>query len=96
MPSTGLPFRRYSSAGSVVSIHRDPCSAVLDSPPLSGTLALAPAGAFTYTPTAGFLGTDAFRYHADDGSAASNSATVTLTVRVPLAFHRYLPVVLKP
>jgi len=34
----------------------------------------------TYTPDAGFLGTDTFTYTASDGTAQSSSATVTVTV----------------
>jgi hypothetical protein len=34
----------------------------------------------TYTPDAGFIGTDSFTYVATDGTDLSNSATVTVTV----------------
>jgi hypothetical protein len=71
----------------------DALTAVLDSPPLSGTLDLRLDGSLAYTPTAGFLGVDAFRYHAEAGGAASNVTTVTLTVRVPPLAWVYLPVV---
>jgi hypothetical protein len=37
-------------------------------------------GSFEYEPDAGFNGTDTFTYRADDGSALSNLATVTITV----------------
>ena len=37
-------------------------------------------GSFTYTPTAGFTGTDTFTYKANDGSADSNVATATIIV----------------
>ena len=37
-------------------------------------------GSFTYTPAANFNGTDSFTYTASDGTAASNVATVTITV----------------
>src|SRR4029450_12354263 len=37
-------------------------------------------GSFTYTPAANFNGTDTFTYHASDGTAQSNTATVTITV----------------
>jgi hypothetical protein len=37
-------------------------------------------GSFTYTPNASFTGTDTFTYRANDGSADSNLATVTITV----------------
>ncbi|MDY1005563.1 Ig-like domain-containing protein [Curtobacterium sp. CFBP9011] len=50
--------------------------------PGHGTLVLdATAGTYTYTPTAGFSGTDRFDYTATDGSGATTSATVTITVR---------------
>lgn len=45
-----------------------------------GSVALAANGSFTYTPTAGFVGTDSFTYVANDGSVDSNIATVTITV----------------
>lgn len=49
---------------------------------------------FTYTPNAGFSGSDSFTYVANDGQASSNAATVTVTVTAnaaptatsPLAF----------
>ncbi len=46
--------------------------------PLHGTLSLNPDGSFTYTPVAGFHGTDTFTYVADDGTADSTEATVTI------------------
>ncbi len=45
-----------------------------------GTLALSANGSFTYTPAAGYSGPDSFTYHANDGTANSNTATVTITV----------------
>lgn len=38
-------------------------------------------GVVTYTPNAGFFGTDTFTYRGTDGTATSNLATVTVTVR---------------
>lgn len=58
----------------------DPLSAALAAGPSHGTLALGSSGAFTYTPAAGFSGTDQFTYQAGDGKAASAAATVTITV----------------
>jgi Tol biopolymer transport system component len=49
--------------------------------PDKGTLTLNSDGSFTYTPNAGFSGTDTFTYKANDGSLDSNVATVTLTVK---------------
>ena len=51
-----------------------------------GSLTLNSNGSFSYTPTSGYWGTDTFTYKALDGTAASNTATVTLTVdSVPVA-----------
>ena len=48
--------------------------------PAHGTLTLNADGSFLYTPNANFNGTDSFTYTASDGSAASDVATVTITV----------------
>jgi large repetitive protein len=45
-----------------------------------GTLALNANGSFVYTPAANYNGSDSFTYRANDGSANSNLATVTLTI----------------
>jgi VCBS repeat-containing protein len=59
-------------------------SAWVSSPPVSttqsGALTPSSTGAFSYTPPANFHGTDTFTYTAYDGSAESNTATVTITV----------------
>jgi VCBS repeat-containing protein len=48
--------------------------------PAHGTLTLNANGGYTYTPTANYSGADSFTYRASDGSALSNTVTVTLTV----------------
>jgi YVTN family beta-propeller protein/VCBS repeat-containing protein len=53
--------------------------------PTHGTLALQPNGAFTYTPSPGFTGTDTFTYLAADQTNFSPPATVTITVTAPAA-----------
>jgi VCBS repeat-containing protein len=58
----------------------DPLTAILNVGPPNGTLSLNPNGSFTYTPNANFTGLDTFTYHANDGTADSNIATVTITV----------------
>lgn len=58
----------------------DALNAVLASGPASGSLALNGDGSFSYTPDAGFSGTDSFAYRAFDGALYSNSATVTISV----------------
>lgn len=45
-----------------------------------GSLNLLTDGSFTYTPNAGFSGTDTFFYRADDGAAHSGTATVTISI----------------
>lgn len=66
----------------------EPLSAVLESPPSHGLLTLNADGSFTYTPTPGYAGSDAFTYVASDGLLPSSPATVSLTVQpnaVPVA-----------
>jgi large repetitive protein len=46
----------------------------------NGTLVLNADGTFTYTPDAGFVGTDTFVYEVCDGSGLCDQATVTITV----------------
>ncbi|MGH9177313.1 MAG: Ig-like domain-containing protein, partial [Acidimicrobiales bacterium] len=42
-------------------------------------------GSFTYTPEAGFSGTDSFTYTASDGNGGTDTATVTITVTAAAA-----------
>jgi VCBS repeat-containing protein len=58
----------------------DALVAVLESAPTKGSLTLNANGTFTYTPNAATSGIDTFTYRASDGLAASNVATVTITV----------------
>ena len=58
----------------------DPLTAVLVAGPTHGTLALQPDGRFTYTPAANYNGPDGFTYKANDGTADSGVATVSLNV----------------
>ncbi len=55
-------------------------TAVAVTQPASGSLTLNANGRFTYTPDLDFFGTDSFTYRANDGTANSNTVTVTLTV----------------
>ena len=57
-------------------------TAALVGGPAHGTLTLNPDGSFSYTPTAGYNGLDAFTYAATN-SAGSAQATVSLTVTAP-------------
>jgi hypothetical protein len=81
--------------GNDSDLNDDPLTAMLDSPPLNGTLALNLDGSFTYTPALGYVGVDAFTYHATDTISDSNLATVTLTVQAEPRHVLYLPLVLR-
>ena len=48
--------------------------------PAHGSLVLNADGSFTYTPTAGYAGTDSFTYIASDSVSSSSPTTVTLNV----------------
>ncbi|MEX2174254.1 MAG: Ig-like domain-containing protein [Pirellulaceae bacterium] len=58
----------------------DPLAAELVTGPANGVLVFNPDGSFSYTPAAGFTGSDTFTYQANDGAGTGNVATVTLTV----------------
>jgi hypothetical protein len=57
----------------------------LTAEPAHGTVTLSRDGAFTYTPTADFAGTDTFRYE-ETNTAGSSTGTVTLDV-VPTTLY---------
>lgn len=59
----------------------NPLVAVLVQGPLHGTLEFNEDGSFTYTPDAGYFGSDSFRYRASDGSLTSNPITVMLSIQ---------------
>ena len=53
--------------------------------PANGTVVLdAATGVITYTPDAGFTGTDSFDYTITDGNGGTSTATVTITVVAPV------------
>jgi VCBS repeat-containing protein len=55
-------------------------TAILETSTSNGTLTFNADGSFTYTPNGGFSGADSFSYKANDGTADSNVATVTINV----------------
>ena len=73
----------------------DSLTAVVDTTVQHGTLNLIADGSFTYTPDDGFSGDDTFTYHANDGQADSNIATVTITVEEQTEFFIFLPMIVK-
>ncbi len=58
----------------------DALTAVVESQPANGALTLNANGSFTYTPKAGYTGSDSFTYRANDGQASSAPATVTISI----------------
>ena len=61
----------------------DPLTAVLATSPTNGTLTLNADGSFDYSHNGNDATTDSFTYQANDGSANSNTATVSLTISAP-------------
>ncbi len=57
-----------------------PLTAVLDSEPAHGSLAIEPDGSFIYIPTEGYYGNDSFSYRSNNGFLDSNISTVSLTI----------------
>jgi YVTN family beta-propeller protein len=66
--------------GNDTDADHDPLTAQLATSTTKGTLNLNPDGSLTYTPGEDATGTDTFTYRASDGLAASNLATVTITI----------------
>ncbi|MBW3670795.1 MAG: tandem-95 repeat protein, partial [Acidobacteria bacterium] len=77
---TTLTIAAPGVLGNDSDVDGDPLTAVLDATVSNGTLTLNADGSFSYTPAAGFNGTDSFSYHANDGVAGSNVVTVTLNI----------------
>ncbi|MCF6201513.1 MAG: cadherin-like domain-containing protein, partial [Hydrogenimonas sp.] len=59
--------------------------------PANGTLTISFDGNFTYTPSAGFIGTDTFTYTIQDENNNTDSATVTIEVQTQLSEGKLLP-----
>src|SRR5688572_567240 len=60
--------------------------------PQHGTITGGTGQVRTYTPTAGYTGPDSFTFRANDGTANSNTATVSITVVDPASCPANLPV----
>ncbi len=95
-PPLALPESYLSPPGQTLTISQssgvlandsDPensnISAILQSTTTSGTLNLSSNGSFSYTPNAGFSGSDSFTYQASDGAISSDVITVTITINSP-------------
>ncbi len=78
--NTSLNIGAPGVLGNDTDADADDLTAVLVTGPSSGSLTLNGDGSFTYTPNAGFSGSDSFTYHATDGTTNSNDAIVTIAV----------------
>ena len=58
----------------------DPLTISLGTSPANGMLNLDTDGSFTYSPNAGFVGTDSFTYTVNDGLSNSSPGTITINV----------------
>ncbi|MBL0047301.1 MAG: tandem-95 repeat protein [Bacteroidetes bacterium] len=78
------PFQTVLNAPSVAlndtDPNGDPLSVTVVTTTANGTLVMNVNGTFTYTPNAGFSGTDTFSYSVCDPNNACDTATVTITV----------------
>jgi uncharacterized protein YhjY with autotransporter beta-barrel domain len=74
----------YNSSANPVTLNITgaPTSVAIATAPAHGT-AIASGTSITYTPTAGFRGSDPFTYTASNGGGTSTPATVTVTVGDP-------------
>jgi hypothetical protein len=66
--------------GNDSDIDGDALTATLVSGPSHGSVSLGANGSFSYIPAPSFAGSDSFTYRAFDGTANSNTATVSITV----------------
>jgi VCBS repeat-containing protein len=66
--------------GNDSDIDGDSLAVVVVTGPSHGTLTLNGDGSFAYTPAANYYGEDSFSYMANDGTADSDAATVSITV----------------
>gem|GEM_PF-1356090 len=84
--NTPLTFSVFELLKNDVDAQNDPMTVTVYPYPSHGTLTCSTPNYWcTYTPTAGYTGADSFNYVVSDGIAASNQATVTVTVQPVLA-----------
>jgi subtilisin family serine protease len=84
--NTPLTFSVFELLKNDVDAQNDPMTVTVYPYPSHGTLTCSTPNYWcTYTPAAGYTGTDSFNYMVSDGIAYSNQATVTVTVQPVLA-----------
>ena len=77
---TGLSVSAPGVLGNDTDADGNPLTASLVTDVSHGTLVLDSSGSFIYTPAANYHGADSFTYQAYDGTAYSNTVTVSLNV----------------
>src|SRR5207253_2756391 len=77
---TPLTIAAPGGVGNDTDVDGNPLTARLVSAPANGTVTVNADGSLTYTPEPSSSDSDSFTYKANDGTADSNVATVTLTV----------------
>src|SRR5205085_258562 len=75
---TPLTIASPGVLGNDTDVDGNPLTAAVVAQPAHGTVTVNADGSFTYTPDANYNGSDSFTYKANDGTADSNVATVTL------------------
>ncbi|WDE06094.1 tandem-95 repeat protein [Thalassomonas viridans] len=86
LPQDAILVADNAAVAGLLSNDTDPESdnLTVNTTPLSnttnGTLVLGSNGSFTYTPNAGFTGSDGFEYQISDGNGNFDSASVVITV----------------
>jgi VCBS repeat-containing protein len=77
---TTLTVAAPSVLGNDSDVEGDTLTAVLDTPPASGSLTLNPDGSYEFIPAANSTDEVTFSYHAEDATDSSEIVTVTITV----------------
>jgi hypothetical protein len=79
--TTGTAVTKGAADGVLANDSGTGVSVVSNTQPAHGTASVAADGSYTYTPAAGFSGTDSFTYTAKDSSGQTSTSTVTVTVK---------------
>jgi F5/8 type C domain/Bacterial Ig domain/Calcineurin-like phosphoesterase len=70
----------------------DPLTYSIVTPPAHGTITAGTGASRTYTPNTNYVGPDSFTFKANDGTADSNTATVSITVQDAASCATNLPI----
>ncbi|MDM7887425.1 Ig-like domain-containing protein [Curtobacterium sp. RHCJP20] len=78
--TSGTAVTKSAADGVLANDSGTGLSVVSNTQPAHGSATVRPDGSYTYTPAAGFSGTDSFTYTAKDSSGQTATSTVTVTV----------------